>query len=162
MLKYKLPGFISKLKEVIIFNFFISILKCGIFIYAFLCDLFFKDLVFVNKIDIYNHYKIRDRSVNKYYDIILIDDNCIIKKEIDTEIIKERLQYRNLFAYCSLNEIDITEDVRKFVNYYDRIDNIPWYKIYIYLIYIDKIKCDEKCNILLIDNDLNEMTFVLN
>lgn len=151
-MKHKLPEFIGKVREIVIFNFCLSILKFYIFIYTILCDLFLKEIIFVENINNFKLYKIKDNDINKYYDIISIDDDQIDK------MIKEKLKNRNLLFYCSINTIDITEDVRKFINYYDKIEDIPWNYVHQYLLSINKIDaCDKQYDILLIDNDFNEI-----
>ncbi len=117
-----------------------------------MCDLFSKDIIFVKKINNFKLYKIKDCPINKYYDIILIDDD-----KIDKTIIKEKFKNRNLLLYCSVNTIDITEDVRKFINYFDKIEDIPWNYIRQYLDLVSINKIDECNAILLIDNDFNEI-----
>jgi|688.fasta_scaffold695804_2 hypothetical protein len=159
MLKHKLPGFIRNLREVMFFNFFINILKFYIFIYTIFFDIFLRNIIFVSKVKNFNLYKVKDSDINKYYDIILMES------ETETEnmkniflTIKEKFKNRNLLFYCSVNEIDITEDVRKFINYFDDIKEIPWAHIYEYLISSNKIENDsEKYSILLIDDQFNEI-----
>jgi hypothetical protein len=184
MLKYKYPAFIGKLNGIIIFNLCISILKFIIFIYTIICNIFLRDCVFIDKISNYYSYKIKDKDINKYYEIVLMDKEVVDKEVVDKEVvdnevvnisvIREKIKYRNILLHCSLNEIDITEDVRKFINYYDNIDNIPWGEIIKYLILTNKIKnryniesnvdvdVDYKeFSILLIDDDFNEIQIII-
>jgi len=172
MLKYKYPAFIGKLNGIIIFNLCISILKFIIFIYTIICNIFLRDCVFIDKISNYYSYKIKDKDINKYYEIVLMDKEVVDNEVVDISVIREKIKYRNILLHCSLNEIDITEDVRKFINYYDNIDNIPWGEIIKYLILTNKIKnryniesnvdVDYKeFSILLIDDDFNEIQIII-
>lgn len=139
--------------------------KLFIFLYTIICDLFLKELIFINKIDNYYTYKLRDSDINTYYEIVLINnrinndnDN---RNENSINEMKENLINRNLFMYCAINNIDITEHVRKFCNYYNKVEDIPWNEILKYLYLIKQIDDLKENSLFLTDSDFNEIILTI-